>query len=777
MTLVAVASAATALVAGQAAPSAIAAVATATGLTTTSTATDTFERSVSGGLGSALTGGAWAVQGPAAETSVANGTGRVAVRTPGSANAVYLPQPVDVVRRRAARHRPGRSRPGQRRYVSVIGRRIDDTSGYRVRLRVLSDGSVTAALLATQGRTSTTLATKSLAGVEYTAGQRLVVRVQADGTAPTALRAKVWPSGQGEPAAWTLSATDSTAALQRAGSVAASLYVSSGATSTQTLVLDDLSVRGATADAVAPTVSVTPTPATGTPTAATSSSLRFTASEAATFACRYDSTAWAACTSPSPTTASARIAHRAGARHRRGRQRRRRAAGHLEGRPHRSVGVADRRPGVRLAHHGHLGQPAVHRLRARPGAVPPRLRLVHHLHQPVRRLEAEDRRAHRAGARLRPGGQRLADRLPHLDRHRRHPAGRHDGARDHHHVRPGPGLDVDQPVRVVRVQAPARQAPSSARLDAGAWTTCTSPAAFSSLSLAAHTVRIRAVDKAGNTDASAATRTWTVVAAPSAPPSSGGKPGSANTGVPAGTNLTVHQGDLTITKDGTKVDGVDVRGFLRIQARNVTVSRSIIRGGPTSRLAALVQSTEPGVVLEDVELAPTNPSVLIDGLKGYGFTAKRLDIHHTVDGALVWGSNTTIQDSWIHDNAHYASDPAQGGGPSHDDGIQIQGGNNLRFTNNVLCCAKNTALMITQDVSKTSNLTWNGNWTDGGACSINVAEKGKGAIQGLTIQNNRFGRHTGVAGCAIVAPLTTKVKDGGNVYDDNGQAVVVRKGK
>ncbi|GAB3680879.1 right-handed parallel beta-helix repeat-containing protein [Angustibacter aerolatus] len=777
MTLVAVASAATALVAGQAAPSAIAAVATATGLTTTSTATDTFERSVSGGLGSALTGGAWAVQGPAAETSVANGTGRVAVRTPGSANAVYLPQlstsSADV-RLVTALAGPAQ---GSGSYVSVIGRRIDDTSGYRVRLRVLSDGSVTAALLATQGRTSTTLATKSLAGVEYTAGQRLVVRVQADGTAPTALRAKVWPSGQGEPAAWTLSATDSTAALQRAGSVAASLYVSSGATSTQTLVLDDLSVRGATADAVAPTVSVTPTPATGTPTAATKLSLRFTASEAATFSCRYDSTAWAACTSPVSYDGVGEGSHTVQVRATD-------AAGNV-GAVQQATWKVDRTgPSVSLT-----GGPASgSRTTATSASLP---FTVSEPGQAQCRLDSGSFitcTSPYAVSKLKTGAHTVQVR----------------GFDQAGNVSPivsrtwtvtdaTPPADTTAPETTI-TSGPAQGSTSTSRsasfgfssseagtfqcqLDAGAWTTCTSPAAFSSLSLAAHTVRIRAVDKAGNTDASAATRTWTVVAAPSAPPSSGGKPGSANTGVPAGTNLTVHQGDLTITKDGTKVDGVDVRGFLRIQARNVTVSRSIIRGGPTSRLAALVQSTEPGVVLEDVELAPTNPSVLIDGLKGYGFTAKRLDIHHTVDGALVWGSNTTIQDSWIHDNAHYASDPAQGGGPSHDDGIQIQGGNNLRFTNNVLCCAKNTALMITQDVSKTSNLTWNGNWTDGGACSINVAEKGKGAIQGLTIQNNRFGRHTGVAGCAIVAPLTTKVKDGGNVYDDNGQAVVVRKGK
>ena len=47
------------------------------------------------------------------------------------------------------------------------------------------------------------------------------------------------------------------------------------------------------------------------------------------------------------------------------------------------------------------------------------------------------------------------------------------------------------------------------RLDAGAWTSCSSPKTYSVLSHGSHTVDIRAVDGAGNTSASAST-TWTV---------------------------------------------------------------------------------------------------------------------------------------------------------------------------------------------------------------------------------------------------------------------------
>jgi large repetitive protein len=48
------------------------------------------------------------------------------------------------------------------------------------------------------------------------------------------------------------------------------------------------------------------------------------------------------------------------------------------------------------------------------------------------------------------------------------------------------------------------------RLDAGAWTPCSSPEVRSALTPGAHTFRVRATDAAGNTDATPATATWTV---------------------------------------------------------------------------------------------------------------------------------------------------------------------------------------------------------------------------------------------------------------------------
>ena len=56
------------------------------------------------------------------------------------------------------------------------------------------------------------------------------------------------------------------------------------------------------------------------------------------------------------------------------------------------------------------------------------------------------------------------------------------------------------------------------KLDAGAYATCTSPKSYSGLSVGSHTFSVRAIDPAGNTDATPATRTWTIAPSDTTPP-------------------------------------------------------------------------------------------------------------------------------------------------------------------------------------------------------------------------------------------------------------------
>lgn len=256
------------------------------------------------------------------------------------------------------------------------------------------------------------------------------------------------------------------------------------------------------------------------------------------------------------------------------------------------------------------------------------------------------------------------------------------------------------------------------------------------------------------------------------------RPGPGNTGVPAGTALKVVNGDLTIDKAGAVVSGVDVRGWVRINAPRVTFKNSVVRGRATgggSNTNTLIISKQPGVLISDVELAQSHPQPGVDGLKGYGFTARRLNIHDVNDSVLIYGDNTRVESSWLHGNLHYVQDPTMNNTPSHDDNIQVQGGSNIRLVGNTIEGAFNSGLMITQDVSVTSDLRFTGNWANGGGCTVNIAEKGRGPIQNLVVSSNRFGRDSRVADCPVIAPPTTPLVAEGNVYDDNGQPATIRR--
>jgi hypothetical protein len=300
------------------------------------------------------------------------------------------------------------------------------------------------------------------------------------------------------------------------------------------------------------------------------------------------------------------------------------------------------------------------------------------------------------------------------------------------------------------------------RLDGGSWSSCTSPQGFTGLSVAKHVVEVRATDAAGNVEPDPASRSWAVVAPPAV------QPGSTNTGVPVGTKLSVYDGDLTITTAGTVIDGLDIHGFVWVKAANVTIRNSIVRGGQAGTTQrSLISSTQPGVLIEDTELAPAYPSVNIDGLKGYGFTARRLNIHDAVDTAVIYGDNTTIEQSWLHDNRHYDSDPRQGGGPSHDDGIQVQGGSNIRLHANTITGGVNAAIMVTQDYSATTDLTITDSWLGRGACTVNIAQKARGPLQGLQVTGNQFTRDSTYK-CPMIIDSTTRTTTtaSNNTYTD-----------
>ncbi|MBG0737866.1 PKD domain-containing protein [Paeniglutamicibacter antarcticus] len=202
-------------------------------------AQDAFNRTVSGGLGTADTGGPWTISGAVGDFAVKGGAATIA--SPARSNRYAYLNGVSSsdteVRATIGFNRPTASSI----YAGLIGRRVG-TNTYGARVVVSSTGTVQLNL---QRNTDTILKSATISGLTFNSGDRLQVRLQVTGTSPTTLQAKVWKTGTTEPANWQLATTDSTAGFQAAGAIGLYSYLSTTGTPTPlTVTFDDLWAGG-----------------------------------------------------------------------------------------------------------------------------------------------------------------------------------------------------------------------------------------------------------------------------------------------------------------------------------------------------------------------------------------------------------------------------------------------------------------------------------------------------------------------------------------------------
>ncbi|GAA1627076.1 hypothetical protein GCM10009790_07150 [Georgenia ruanii] len=208
---------------------------------TTPFALDAFGRSVTNGWGSADLGGAWARTGTASNFAVTNGVGTIRMGAPGAGPAAQLAGVSSSGTDVRVRVGADKAATGGGTYLTVEPRLVSGGDRYFADIRQLSTGEVMLILGRAVGGTETNLQSRTVGGLMVAPGDLVQVRVQAFGTSPTILQAKVWATGTPEPEAWTASVTDSTAGLQTAGGVGLRTYLSGSATNAPVLGLfDDL---------------------------------------------------------------------------------------------------------------------------------------------------------------------------------------------------------------------------------------------------------------------------------------------------------------------------------------------------------------------------------------------------------------------------------------------------------------------------------------------------------------------------------------------------------
>ncbi|MDR7382451.1 PKD domain-containing protein [Promicromonospora iranensis] len=190
---------------------------------------DDFDRTATGGWGTAPSGGSWVLAGAPSKFSVADGSGRITFTVGGDGPRARLDGEhgdVDLTTGMSFSALPNTGGV----YGYLLARTSGSTRDYRTKVRVLANGGMRLEIGRFVGGADTSLGSVVTLPGTYAPGTELRVRMQATGSGTTALRAKVWPAGTSEPAAWQIERTDTTAELQEPGGVGLGGYLGAAVT-------------------------------------------------------------------------------------------------------------------------------------------------------------------------------------------------------------------------------------------------------------------------------------------------------------------------------------------------------------------------------------------------------------------------------------------------------------------------------------------------------------------------------------------------------------------
>ncbi|MBB2985725.1 right-handed parallel beta-helix repeat-containing protein [Terracoccus luteus] len=201
---------------------------------------DTFERTVSAGWGTALTGGTWGSSVPS-RTSVSSGQGLVRLDPGASVTQTLAGSAVDV--RTTVGVKVDRIAVAGNGVSAGVAGRVSGTGGYVANLRIGRAGAMSLAIVRMRsGSPDTVLVNDTLIPGTASTGTSYTAQVDVMGTSPVVVRARAWPTSSTAPG-WQVSTSDaSDSRITSAGGSALRSYLSASSASTG-LAYDNVAVQ------------------------------------------------------------------------------------------------------------------------------------------------------------------------------------------------------------------------------------------------------------------------------------------------------------------------------------------------------------------------------------------------------------------------------------------------------------------------------------------------------------------------------------------------------
>ena len=246
--------------------------------------------------------------------------------------------------------------------------------------------------------------------------------------------------------------------------------------------------------------------------------------------------------------------------------------------------------------------------------------------------------------------------------------------------------------------------------------------------------------------------------------------------MPAGTPL-VASGAITVTVPGTVIDARDINGCISVQASNVTIKRTRVRGGLCGSNQIEIVPGVSAVLIEDTEVDGLNQNAFYAGIGGTGFTCLRCNVHNVGQGFHTSADlATVIQDSYVHDLYECCG--------SHNEDIYVGDASPalLIIRHNRLDNqgGQTSAISLFADVGPVQHVTVDHNLLNGGGYTLyggsSCPKPYCTQTAYIVVTNNHFGRLY-FSNCGQYGPVTAfdPTRPGnvwsGNVWDDTGQVI------